>query len=60
SPISFLTHMRVERAKALLRKNIPVSTVALKAGFNDLSNFNRQFKRQIGLTPSAYRDTLKL
>jgi len=59
SPISFLAHMRVERAKALLRKNIPVSTVALKAGFNDLSNFNRQFKRQIGLTPSAYRDTLK-
>jgi AraC family transcriptional regulator len=59
SAISFLAHMRVERAKSLLRKSIPVSTVALKAGFNDLSNFNRQFKRQTGLTPSAYRDTLK-
>jgi YesN/AraC family two-component response regulator len=59
SPISFLAQMRVERAKALLRKSIPVSTVALKAGFNDLSNFNRQFKKQTGLTPSAYRDSLK-
>jgi AraC family transcriptional regulator len=59
SPISFLTFMRIERTKALLRKSIPVSTVALKAGFNDLSNFNRQFKRQTGLSPTAYRDSLK-
>jgi AraC family transcriptional regulator len=59
SPMSFLTLMRIDRAKALLRKSIPISTVALKAGFNDLSNFNRQFRRQTGLTPSAYRAALK-
>ena len=58
SPMRFLSLMRLERAKALLRKSIPVSAVAVKAGFNDLSNFNRQFKKFNGLTPSAYRDTL--
>ena len=59
SPMSFLTFMRIERAQALLRKSIPVSSVALKVGFNDLSNFNRQFKRQTGLSPTAYRNSLK-
>jgi AraC family transcriptional regulator len=59
SPISFLTLMRIERAKVLLGRNIPVSAVALKVGFNDLSNFNRQFKTITGLTPTAYRDSLK-
>lgn len=59
SPMNFLTLMRVERAKALLRKNTSVSTIALKVGFNDLSNFNRMFKKVSGLTPSAYRDFLK-
>ncbi len=55
SPMNFLTLMRIDRAKALLRKNIPVSTVALKAGFNDLSNFNRQFRKITGLTPKGYQ-----
>jgi len=55
SPMSFLTFMRIERAKALLRQSIPVSTVALKAGFNDLSTFNRQFRKISGLTPKVYQ-----
>lgn len=55
SPMSYLTLMRIERAKVLLRKNIPISAVAFKAGFNDLSNFNRQFRKITGLTPKAYQ-----
>lgn len=55
SPMSFLTLMRIEKAKLLLRKSIPISTVAFKAGFNDLSNFNRQFRKITGLTPKAYQ-----
>ena len=55
SPMSYLTLMRIERTKLLLRKSIPVSTVALKAGFNDLSNFNRQFRKITGLTPKGYQ-----
>jgi YesN/AraC family two-component response regulator len=59
SPMSFLAFMRIDRAKAFLGRNIPVSTVALRVGFNDLSNFNRRFKTITGITPTAYRDSLK-
>jgi AraC family transcriptional regulator len=33
----------------------PLADVALLAGFADQSHFTRTFKRQIGLTPAAYR-----
>ncbi|MFN3537511.1 MAG: helix-turn-helix domain-containing protein [Brevundimonas sp.] len=33
----------------------PVSTVALDAGFNDLSTFHRRFHKRLGITPTGYR-----
>lgn len=33
----------------------PVSTIAYDAGFNNLANFNVQFKKLTGYTPSQYR-----
>ena len=32
-----------------------VSTIALDAGFNDLSTFNRRFRRIMGASPTAFR-----
>ncbi|GIN71824.1 transcription regulator [Bacillus sp. J14TS2] len=32
-----------------------ISTIALDSGFNDLSHFNRVFKKHTGTTPSHYR-----
>ena len=32
-----------------------VTEVALRSGFNSLATFNRIFKRQLGCTPSEYR-----
>jgi AraC-like DNA-binding protein len=32
-----------------------VSQVALECGYNNYSNFNRQFNRIAGMTPLAYR-----
>jgi AraC family transcriptional regulator len=60
TPMNFLLLMRIERARDLLRKNIPIATIAFKAGFSDQSNFNRHFKKVTGMTPTAYRDSLKL
>jgi AraC family transcriptional regulator len=60
SPIMFVNARRVALAKELLgREDLTISTVALKSGFNDFSNFNRSFKIMTGLTPTAYRDCVK-
>ena len=34
----------------------PVAAIAYDAGFNDLSTFNRRFRRLMGTTPSKYRN----
>lgn len=59
TPMLFLARMRIKRSKELLRRNIPVSAIAMKVGFNDLSSFNRHFKRFVGLTPTSFRDSLR-
>jgi AraC family transcriptional regulator len=39
----------------LRRSHEPVAAIAFEMGFNDLSTFNRRFRRLMGSTPSAYR-----
>lgn len=58
-PMHFLSMMRIKRSKEYLRKKLPVSTIAIKVGFNDLSTFNRHFKRITGQTPTAFRNSLQ-
>ncbi len=56
----FVNAFRCDEVKARLdAKPSPADsllTVALEAGFNSKSAFNRVFKARIGLTPSQYRD----
>ena len=48
--------VRVWRARTLLAETeIPITEVCFEAGFNNLSNFNRYFRMETGLTPRAYR-----
>ena len=55
----FLNGYRIADAKAALgdagQAQVPVLTIALDAGFNSLGPFNRAFKAETGLTPTAYR-----
>ena len=41
--------------RALLETDADVLSVSLESGFDNLSNFNRQFKRLVGVTPTEYR-----
>jgi len=53
----FLNELRVENASKLLLVNneYSIAEIADKSGFNNISNFNRQFKSVKQLAPSDYR-----
>jgi AraC family transcriptional regulator len=59
SPHAWLLHMRVEAAKAMLRRRDgSLSMIALACGFVDQSHFTRVFTRRVGLSPGAWRKYL--
>jgi AraC family transcriptional regulator len=52
----YVRRLRVEHAAGLLAQtDRPLAEIALDAGFADQSHFATTFRRQIGLTPLAYR-----
>lgn len=54
----FIAEIRIEHAcKLLLQDKMSISAISLESGFNNLSNFNRQFKVLKKTTPLAYRST---
>lgn len=56
TPHQFVLRARMHRAAVRLRRSgDTVSAVAFAAGFNDLSTFNRRFKRVTGVSPTAFR-----
>ncbi|WP_192384128.1 helix-turn-helix transcriptional regulator [Mesorhizobium silamurunense] len=56
TPYQFLLRTRLHRAAVRLRaSDEAISTIAFDAGFNDLSTFNRRFRRKMGEAPGAYR-----
>ncbi len=58
-PIDYLNYYRIECAAEQLRlSDLSVTEVALSCGFNDLSYFNRMFKRRKNMTPTQYRNNL--
>jgi AraC-like DNA-binding protein/mannose-6-phosphate isomerase-like protein (cupin superfamily) len=54
--VQYVNEWRVGLAcRALIESEESITGIALDSGFENLSNFNRQFKRVAGVTPSAYR-----
>jgi AraC-like DNA-binding protein len=53
-PHQYQTHLRLARARALLRLGEPASQVATAVGFADQSHFVRAFRRLHGLTPGMF------
>ena len=58
SPIKHLTHLRISAARELLERHsdLSIGYIAEYVGYADLTYFGKLFKREIGMSPSAYRE----
>jgi AraC-like DNA-binding protein len=53
-PHTYLTHLRVARAKALLARGMRASELAPLVGFYDQAQLTKHFRRVVGTTPARY------
>ncbi|MET6996013.1 AraC family transcriptional regulator [Chitinophaga defluvii] len=57
--VEYLTNVRIGYAcKLISEKDQSIAEVAYECGFNNLANFNRQFKKLKKMTPREYKQTL--
>lgn len=56
-PHRYLTQLRVQRARQLLRAGHRPAAVAHVVGFADQSHLNRHFRRLVGVTPAVFADS---
>lgn len=51
----YLTDVRMEKAKELLRKGRNINTVAEQVGYKDSKYFSHLFAKQVGINPAQYK-----
>jgi AraC-like DNA-binding protein len=55
-PHGYLTDLRMERAKRLLRESdLPLARIASLVGYQTQAHFTGVFHREVGMTPGSYR-----
>jgi AraC-like DNA-binding protein len=55
TPYGYLMTRRIERAKALLRRDMSVTEVCVAVGCTSLGSFSSRFAELVGETSTAYR-----
>ena len=53
-PLGYLQFLKMERAKTLLRDGMSVRQTGVEIGMPDPYHFSKQFKRIVGMSPTAY------
>jgi AraC-like DNA-binding protein len=56
TPHQYLSFVRMDKARELLRTGQPVSGTCYAVGFESLGSFSRLFKRVAGISPSEYQN----
>lgn len=60
TPLTYLQNIRVDGAKELLQStNLTIGEISYRVGYQDQSHFNRIFQKQMALSPSEYRKTVR-
>src|SRR6478609_10814921 len=60
TPHLYLTSVRTNNAKELLKKNMTVLDVSLLMGFDSPTSFTAVFKKNTGSTPSSFQNSHRL
>lgn len=56
TPLAYLQSMRIEAAKNLLEASrVSIQDIVEEVGYKDYSAFTQLFRKQVGITPAAYR-----
>ncbi|MGI6469276.1 MAG: helix-turn-helix transcriptional regulator [Syntrophomonadaceae bacterium] len=56
TPFEYLLHVKIEKAKHLLKKtNYSIDDISYLSGFSSSSYFSQIFKKKTGISPSQYR-----
>ncbi len=56
TPVTYMRRYRFARAMELLTQRVPVTEVAAQVGYRSLAHFSREFKKELGTSPSKYTD----
>ncbi len=57
SPVKYLNNLRLNKAKSMLATtDYSIEQIALSIGMKDRYYFSRLFKKETGITPTAYRN----
>lgn len=57
--IDYVTAIRIEKAKEVLKeRDCSIKEVCIQVGYKDPNYFSRLFKKQVGVTPTEYREGL--
>jgi len=57
TPLAYHLSLRMTLAKSLLATpHLSVSEVAARVGYGSVSAFSRSFQREVGVTPTQYRE----
>ena len=55
--VEYLTNLRMDRAKELLKdENRSMKEICMEVGYSDPNYFSRIFKKNLGVTPTEYRE----
>ena len=55
TPHQYLSYVRIEKSKQLLKEDMAVSEVCYAVGFESISSFTALFKRMVLQTPAAFQ-----
>nr|WP_324259114.1 helix-turn-helix domain-containing protein [Cellvibrio fontiphilus] len=60
TPLEYLQEVRINTAKDLLKtSNLSIAEIADKVGYQDTNYFTVLFKKNLAITPNAYRETVR-